>query len=161
LANDSSGVFYADDQLMYVTRSGDRTVVVSADLGPLRTLSTRAPAHTPTWELLEAVLPRFRQVQNAPGSTVGPPLVLVLNRLIGLSLDELAADAQALVTFVGASVSAETPDSQVVANWPAGVRSMLSLLSTTPPAETSTHDPTGVGVGVEVEVGGLDVRIVV
>jgi hypothetical protein len=129
-ANDSSGVFYADDQLMYVTRSGDRTVVVSADLPPLRTLSTRAPARTPTCELLEVVLPRFRQMQNAPDGMVGPPRILVLNRLIDLSPDELAAAVQPLVTFVGAFVSAETPDSQIVANWPAGVRYGLDTLVT-------------------------------
>ena len=129
-ANDSSGVFYADDQLMYVTRSGDRTVVVSADLPHLRALSTRAPARTPTCELIEVVLPRFRQMQNAPDGTVGPPRILILNRLIDLSPDELAAAVQPLVTFVGAFVSAETPDSQVVANWPAGVRSGLDALVT-------------------------------
>jgi hypothetical protein len=49
-----------------------------------------------------------------------------LNRFIGLSPDELAADAQAL----GAFVSAETPNSQVVANWPVGVRSGLDALVT-------------------------------
>lgn len=129
-ANDSSGVFYADDQLMYVTRSGDLTVVVSADLPPLRTLSTRAPAQTPACELIEVALSRFKQMQNAPDGTVGPPGMLVLNRLIDLSPAELAATAQPLVTFVGAFVSAETPDSQVVANWPAGVRAGLDALVT-------------------------------
>jgi hypothetical protein len=129
-ANDSSGVFYADDQLMYVTRSGDRTVVVSADLPPLRTLSTRAPVHTPTCELLEVVLPRFTQMQNAPDGTVGPPRIFVLNRLIDVSPGELAAEVRPLVTFVGAFVSAETPDSQVVANWPADVRAGLDALVT-------------------------------
>jgi hypothetical protein len=127
-ANDSSGVFYPDDQLMYVSRSGDQTLVVSADLPHLRTISTREPAQTPTCELLEVVLPRFEQMQNTPDGTVGPPGVLVLNRLIDLSPDELAADAQALVTFVGAFVSAETPDSQVVANWPAEVSDGLDAL---------------------------------
>jgi hypothetical protein len=69
-------------------------------------------------------------MQNAPDGTVGPPRILILNRLIDLSPDELAAAVQPLVTFVGAFVSAETPDSQVVANWPAGVRSGLDALVT-------------------------------
>jgi hypothetical protein len=129
-ANDSSGVFYADDQLMYVTRSGERTVAVSADLPHLRTIATREPARTPTCELLEVVLPRLKRMQNTPNGTVGPPEILVLNRLIDVSPDELAAEAQPLVTFVGAFISAENPDSQVVANWPAAVRAGLDAIVT-------------------------------
>jgi hypothetical protein len=129
-ANDSSGVFYADDQLMYVTRSGDRTVAVSANLPHLRTLATRRPAQTPPCEMLEVVLPRFKKMQSISDGSTGPPDVLVLNRLIDLSPNELAVAARPLVTFVGAFVSAQTPDSQVVANWPAGVRAGLDALVT-------------------------------
>lgn len=127
-ANDSSGVFFADNQLLFLPRSGAQAVVVSAELPRLRTVATRQPAQTPTCELLEIVLPRFEQMRNASDDTVGPPGVLVLNRLIDLSPDELAAEAQPLVTFVGAFVSAETPDSQNVANWPNDVRAGLDAL---------------------------------
>lgn len=53
-------------------------------------------------ELLDAVLPRFTQMQNSPNGAVGPPEILVLHRVIDLSPDELAAEAQPVMTFVEA-----------------------------------------------------------
>ena len=41
-------------------------------------------------------------MQNSPNGAVGPPEILVLHRVIDLSPDELAAEAQPVMTFVEA-----------------------------------------------------------
>lgn len=128
-ASDSSGVFFADAQLLFIDRRTGETIVVSEELpAGLRDIDTRLPVQTPICELLSITQPRFDSMRAAADDSVLPPAIDVLTRIVEIGPSDLSGAAQPLVTFIGTFVSRSTRGSLTVSNWPAEEREGLDAL---------------------------------